>query len=120
MASVLIVDDATFMRMKIRQVMEANEFTVAGEAGDGEEAIRLYTIVKPDVVILDITMPGMNGIETLKHIKEIDPAAKILICSAMGYQELIAQAIQNGAQNFVVKPFQDEHLVAAVNKVLHS
>lgn len=118
MARVLVVDDAAFMRMKIQQVLEANGHTMAGEAGDGEEAIQKYSMVKPDVVILDITMPGMNGIEALRRIKEIDPKARVIICSAMGYQDLITQAIQLGAQNFIVKPFEDAHLVQAIKKVL--
>lgn len=119
MAKILVVDDAVFIRLKMKQVLEANGHTVVGEAGDGKEAIDKYAIVKPDLVILDITMPGMGGIETLEHIRKLDPEARVLICSALGHQALIAEAIQKGAKNFVVKPFQDGELVSAVNAALN-
>lgn len=118
MASVLIVDDAAFMRLTLKQMIEAHGHSVAGEAADGKEAVRKYIEVKPDVVMLDITMPEMDGIEALKHIKEADPKAKIIICSAMGQQTMIAQAIQNGAKDFVVKPFEEKRLIAALENVL--
>lgn len=118
MASVLIVDDAAFMRLTIRQILEPEGHTVAGEAGTGVEAWQMYAQVKPDVVILDITMPDMNGIEALKRIKIIDPNAKIIICSALGQHEMVAKAIEYGAQEFIVKPFQPNRLTAAVAKVL--
>ncbi len=118
MANVLVVDDAAFMRMKIQQVLEAHGHSMAGEAANGIEAVEMYKKVNPDVVILDITMPEMNGIEALKRIKEIDPKARIIICSAMGYQDLIAKAIQYGAQDFVVKPFEEAHLIGSVEKVM--
>ena len=118
MANVLIVDDAAFMRLTIKQILEAHGHSVAGEAENGIEAIKKYPIVKPDVVILDITMPDMDGIEALKRLKELDPAAKIIICSAVGQQKMLAQAIQYGASNFIVKPFENEVLVAALEKVI--
>ena len=119
MASVLIVDDAAFMRLTIKQYLEPEGFTIAGEAGTGIEAWQMYAQVKPDVVILDITMPDMNGIEALKRIKIIDPDAKIIICSALGQHEMVAKAIEFGAQDFIVKPFQASRLVAALRKVLN-
>lgn len=118
MAKVLIVDDAAFMRMRIKQMLEANGHTMVGEAIDGIEAIEKFAELKPDVVILDITMPGMDGIEALKRIKVLEPKAKVIICSAMGYQELIARAIEQGAKEFIVKPFEAEQLIAAIEKVV--
>ena len=118
MAKVLIVDDASFMRMTIKQMLEKNGHEAVGEAGDGIEAVKTYIEVKPEVVLLDITMPEMNGVEALKRIKELDPAAKVIICSAMGQQAMVAQAIQNGAKDFIVKPFEADRLIAAVDRVM--
>ena len=118
MASVLIVDDAAFMRLTIKQMLEAHGHTMAGEASNGIEAVKRFLEVKPDVVFLDITMPEMNGIEALKRIKILDPEAKIIICSAMGQQEMVAQAIQYGAKDFIVKPFEADRLIAALQQVL--
>ena len=118
MASVLIVDDAAFMRLTIKQMLEAHGHSMAAEAENGLEAVKKYTEAKPDVVMLDITMPEMNGIEALKLIRDIDPNAKIIICSAMGQQGMVAQAIQYGAKDFVVKPFEEKRLIAALERVL--
>lgn len=118
MARVLVVDDAMFMRMTIKKMLEANGHSVAGEAGNGVEAVKKYMEIKPDVVLLDITMPEMNGVDALKRIKEADAKARVIICSAMGQQAMVAQAIQNGAKDFVVKPFEESRLVAAVNRVM--
>lgn len=118
MASILVVDDAAFMRMTIKQMVESKGHTVIGEAGNGIEAISQYKALNPEVVFLDLTMPEMNGMETIKHIKDYDPGAKIIVCTAMGQQERIAQAIQNGAVDFIVKPFKVDRIVAAVEKVL--
>ena len=119
MARVLIVDDASFMRMTIRQMLEKDGHETVGEAGDGIEAVRKFIEVKPDVVLLDITMPEMNGVEALKRIKELEPTAKVIICSAMGQQAIVAQAIQAGSKDFIVKPFEAERLIAAVNRVMN-
>lgn len=118
MARILIVDDAIFMRASLKKILEANGHTVCGEAGDGKEAIAKFQELKPDVTILDITMPEMSGIEALRCIKAIDAGAKTIICSAMGQQVMLAQAIQYGAKDFIVKPFQEERLIAALEKVL--
>ncbi len=118
MASILIVDDAIFMRQSLKRALETHGHTVCGEAGDGREAISKFVELKPDVTILDITMPEMSGIEALKRIKEIDPNAKIVICSALGQQAQLAEAIQYGAQDFIVKPFQEDRMLAAIEKVL--
>lgn len=118
MAKVLIVDDASFMRMTIKQMLEKNGHETVGEAGDGIEAVKKFIEVKPDVVLLDITMPEMNGVEALKRIKELEPTAKVIICSAMGQQAMVAQAIQSGAKDFIVKPFEADRLIAAVERVM--
>ena len=118
MAKVLIVDDASFMRMTIRQMIEPHGHEVVGEAGDGVEAVKKFIEVKPEVVLLDITMPEMNGVEALKRMKELEPTAKVIICSAMGQQAMVAQAIQSGAKDFIVKPFQAERVIEAVKKVI--
>ncbi len=119
MAKVLIVDDAAFMRMTIRQMLEQHGHEMIGEAADGVEAVKKYIEVKPDVVLLDITMPEMNGVEALKRIKELDSGAKVIICSAMGQQAMVAEAIQSGAKDFIVKPFEADRLVAAVDRVMN-
>lgn len=117
MAAVLIVDDTLFMRASIRQMLEANGHSVAGEASNGVEAIERYAVVKPDVILMDITMPDMDGIEALRRIKEIDPNAKVIMCTAMGQQAMVARAVELGAQQFIVKPFQPERLMAAIDTV---
>ncbi len=120
MARVMIVDDALFMRASVKKILESNGHTVAGEASNGKEAIEKYVEVKPDIVTLDITMPEMDGIEALKRIKLIDPNAKILICSALGQKDKVIEAIQNGATGFVVKPFQEENFLGALDKALNT
>lgn len=118
MANVLVVDDAAFMRMTIKKMLEAHGHTVVGEAGNGLEAIKKYSELNPDVVMLDITMPEMNGADALKNIKQLNPAARVIICSAMGQQAMVAQAIQYGAKDFIVKPFEEDRLIASVEKIM--
>ena len=118
MAKVLIVDDAAFMRMMIKDILEKNGFEVVGEASNGIVAVDLYKKEKPDVVTMDITMPDMDGIEAVKAIKEFDPAAKVIMCSAMGQQPMVMDAIKAGAKDFIVKPFQADRVLEAINKVL--
>ncbi|WP_294352347.1 response regulator [uncultured Clostridium sp.] len=118
MAKVLIVDDAAFMRMMIKDILEKNGFEVVGEASNGIVAVDLYKKEKPDVVTMDITMPDMDGIEAVKAIKEFDPAAKVIMCSAMGQQSMVMDAIKAGAKDFIVKPFQADRVLEAINKVL--
>ena len=118
MAKVLIVDDAAFMRMMIKDILEKNGFEVVGEASNGLVAVDLYKKEKPDVVTMDITMPDMDGIEAVKAIKEFDPAAKVIMCSAMGQQSMVMDAIKAGAKDFIVKPFQADRVLEAINKVL--
>ena len=118
MAKVLIVDDAAFMRMMIKDILEKNNFEVGGEASNGLMAVDLYKKEKPDVVTMDITMPDMDGIEAVKEIKAFDPNAKIIMCSAMGQQSMVMDAIKAGARDFIVKPFQADRVLEAINKVL--
>ena len=114
---VLIVDDAMFMRMMLKDILSKNGYEVVGEAANGREAIDKYIELRPDLVLLDITMPEMEGIEALKKIKMIDPKAKIIMCSAMGQQVMVIEAIQNGALDFVVKPFQQDRVIESLRKV---
>ena len=118
MASILIVDDAAFMRMMIKDILSKNGFTVVGEAENGIKAIEKYKELSPDLVIMDITMPEMDGIQAVKKIKEINDLAKIIMCSAMGQQAMVIESIQAGAKDFIVKPFQAERVVEAVKKVV--
>lgn len=115
---ILIVDDAAFMRMMIRDILTKNGFEVVGEAEDGNQAIEKFKEVRPDLIMMDITMPEMDGIVALKEIKKIDPSAKIIMCSAMGQQTMVIDAIQAGAKDFIVKPFQTDRVIDAINKTL--
>ena len=115
---ILIVDDASFMRMMIKDILSKNGFEIAGEAENGAKAIEKYKETKPDLVIMDITMPEVDGIQAVKEIKKIDPNSKIVMCSAMGQQAMVIEAIQAGAKDFIVKPFQADRVIEAVRKVL--
>ncbi len=117
MARVMVVDDAVFMRMTIRKMIEPEGYNIAGEAENGLKAVEKYNETKPDLVLMDITMPEMNGIDALKRIKEFDPKAKVIMCSAMGQQAMVAQAIQSGAKDFIVKPFEKDRVLAALKRV---
>lgn len=117
-AKVLIVDDAAFMRMMIKDILEKNGFEVVGEANNGLKAVELFKKEKPDVVTMDITMPDMDGIEAVKAIKAFDPAAKVIMCSAMGQQTMVMDAIKAGARDFIVKPFQPDRVLEAIRKVV--
>ncbi|HEY4543030.1 MAG TPA: response regulator [Tissierellaceae bacterium] len=113
---VLIVDDAIFMRMKLKDILESNGYEVVAEAQDGKEAIEKYQTEKPDLVTMDITMPEMDGVSALKEIKKIDPNATIIMCSAMGQQAMVMEAIQAGAVDFIVKPFDTERVIKSLEK----
>jgi len=115
---VLIVDDATFMRMMLKDILSKNDFDVVGEAENGLRAVEEYKAQNPDIVTLDITMPEMDGIAALKEIKKINPAAKVIMCSAMGQQSMVMEAIQAGAMDFIVKPFEKTRVVEALRKAL--
>ena len=116
--TVLVCDDALFMRTMVRDILTQAGFTVVGEAGNGREAVEQYARLKPDLVTMDIIMPEMGGIDAVKKIVEQDPQARILMCSAMGQQALVLEAIQAGAKDFVVKPFQPSRVLEAVQRVL--
>ena len=115
---VLVVDDAAFMRMMIKDILRKGGYEVIGEAEDGSKAVEKFKELRPDLVTMDITMPDMDGITAVKEIRKIDPAAMIIMCSAMGQQAMVIDAIQAGAKDFVVKPFQPERVLEAVRKVL--
>lgn len=118
MLKVLVVDDATFMRMMIKEILEKKmNCEVVGEAGNGTEAFEKYKELKPDLVTMDITMPKVDGLEGLKLIRKYDSNAKVIMCSAMGQQAMVVDAIENGALDFIVKPFQPDRVVEAINKV---
>lgn len=116
--NILICDDAAFMRMMIKDILTKNGYNVAGEAENGKVAVEKYAEVKPDLVMMDITMPEMDGIQALKKIKENDPAATVIMCSAMGQQAMVIESIQAGAKDFIVKPFQADRVLEAVKKVV--
>ncbi len=116
--NILICDDAAFMRMMIKDILTKNGYDIAGEAENGLKAVEKYNEVKPDLVLMDITMPEMDGIQALKQIKASDPSASIIMCSAMGQQAMVIEAIQSGAKDFIVKPFQAERVLEAVKKVV--
>ncbi|AKX93552.1 response regulator [Neomoorella thermoacetica] len=115
---VLIVDDAAFMRMMIKDILVKNGYEIAGEAENGQKAVAMYQELRPDVVTMDITMPEMDGIAAVKAIKQIDPQARIIMCSAMGQQLMVMEAIQAGARDFIVKPFQQDRVLQALEKAL--
>lgn len=117
MLKVMIVDDAAFMRLAIRRVLEKNEFEVVGEAPNGAESVSLYAECRPDVVTMDITMPDMSGIDALKKIREMDPEAKVVMVSAMGQESMVKEAIMSGAKSFIVKPFKEDHIVQMLTKI---
>ena len=116
--TVLICDDAIFMRTLVRDILAQAGFEVIGEAETGVEAVAKYQELRPDLVTMDIVMPDMGGIDAVRQICKADPDARILMCSAMGQQALVVEAIQAGAKDFVVKPFQPSRVLEAVQRVL--
>ena len=118
MAKILIVDDAAFMRMMIKDILTKNGYEVVAEAANGVEAVELYKSHQPDLVTMDITMPEMDGIEAVKQIKAVNPAAKVIMCSAMGQQSMVMDAIKAGANDFTVMPFQADRVLEAVKKIV--
>lgn len=118
MAKILITDDAAFMRMMLKDILIQGGHEVVGEAANGVESCEMYKQLKPDLVTMDITMPQLDGIAALKKIKEDDPNAKIVMCSAMGQQAMVIEAIQAGAKDFIVKPFQAQRVLEAIKKLV--
>ena len=115
---ILLVDDAAFMRMMLKDILTKNGYSIAGEAENGLKAVEKYAETQPDLVLMDITMPEMDGISALKNIRSIDSNAKVVMCSAMGQQAMVIEAIQAGARDFIVKPFQADRVLEAVKKVI--
>ncbi len=117
MARILICDDAAFMRMMIKDILTKNGHEIAGEAENGAMAVDMYEQLKPDIVTMDITMPEMDGIQALKAIKSRNVNAKVIMCSAMGQQAMVIESIQAGAKDFIVKPFQADKVIEAIEKI---
>jgi two-component system chemotaxis response regulator CheY len=115
---ILLVDDAAFMRKVISDTLSKNGYTELFEAVDGADAVAKYDEVKPDLVIMDITMPNMDGLEALKAIKAKDPDASIVMCSAMGQETMVMDAVRSGAKDFIVKPFKPDRIIKTVTSVL--
>lgn len=113
---ILIVDDAAFMRMMIREILSKGGYEIIGEAADGVQAVQKYKEAKPDLVTMDITMPEMDGIQALREIRQFDSSAAVIMCSAMGQQAMVIDAIQAGARDFIVKPFQADRVIEAIRK----
>jgi len=115
---IMLVDDASFMRMMLKNILVGSGYEVVGEAENGAKAIEQFKALKPDLVIMDIIMPEMGGIDAVREIVKSNPTAKILMCSSMGQQSLVVEAIQAGAKDFIVKPFQPSNVLEAVKKAL--
>ncbi len=117
MKKVLIVDDAAFMRVSIKNMLTKNGYEVIGEAENGKIALQKYQELGPDVVTMDITMPEMDGLTSLKKILELDPGANIVMISAMGQESMVREAVLSGAKGFIVKPFKEDVITAALNNL---
>ncbi|MDD2569351.1 MAG: response regulator [Clostridia bacterium] len=115
---IMLVDDAAFMRMMIKDTLSKNNYTDIVEAGNGQIAVDTYTAEKPDLVIMDITMPVMDGLEALRKIREIDQNANVVMCSAMGQEAMVVDALKQGAKDFIVKPFKPDRIMKTVNSIL--
>ncbi|MFC4557227.1 response regulator [Virgibacillus kekensis] len=118
MARILIVDDANFMRVTLGSIVKKAKHEVVGEAQNGAEAVKLYKELNPELVTMDITMPVMNGIDAIKEIIAIDPAATIVVCSAMGQQKVVVECIELGAKDFIVKPFDENRVLDTIDRIL--
>jgi Response regulator containing CheY-like receiver domain and AraC-type DNA-binding domain len=118
MARIMIVDDAAFMRITIKNMLQKSEHEVVGEAENGRVAVEKYKELHPDVVTMDITMPEMDGLAALKEIRKVDPNAKIIMVSAMGQEAMVRDAVLNGAKGFIVKPFKEDGILAAISKLV--
>ena len=118
MAKILIVDDADFMRMMVNDALSKGGYEDTAEAVDGLDAVEKYKELHPDLVIMDITMPNMDGLEALKAIKQEDPEATVIMCSAMGQESMVIEAIKSGAKDFIVKPFKQERILSTVSNII--
>ena len=115
-AQILITDDTIFTRTMLRSILSVNGFPEILEAGNGEEAVRAYKAHKPFLVLMDITMPVMDGLTALREIREFDPEARVIMCTAMGQKNMVVEAIQAGAKDFIVKPFQTDRVLDAIRR----
>ena len=118
MAKIMLVDDAAFMRMMVKDALTKAGYTDLIEAQDGAEAVEKFNAENPDLVFMDITMPNKDGLETLKEIKAAHPNANIVMCSAMGQEAMVIEAIKSGAKDFIVKPFKPDRILATAEKIL--
>ena len=118
MARILVADDASFMRQMIREIVEAEGHEVCGEASDGVEAVEKWKDLHPDICTMDIVMPRRSGIDAVRGIVELDPTARVVMCSALGQETLVTEAMQAGAKDFIVKPFKPDSVLATLNNVL--
>lgn len=118
MAKIMIVDDAAFMRMMVKDTLAKGGYTDVCEACDGDEALQTYKEIKPELVLMDITMPNMDGLEALKQIKAFDAEATVVMCSAMGQETMVIEAIKSGAKDFIVKPFKPNRILDTVSKII--
>ena len=116
--NVMICDDAAFMRMIIKDILEKHHLSVVAEAENGIQAVEMYQKYKPDIVMMDINMPEMDGIQALKRIMNIDDEAKVIMCSALGQQGMVIESIKAGALDFIVKPFEENRVIEAIENVL--
>ncbi|WP_127585686.1 response regulator [Paenibacillus koleovorans] len=118
MARIMVVDDAAFMRMMLKTILLEAGHEVVAEAANGEEAVKVFATINPDLVTMDITMPEMDGIAAVREIKKLSPQAKVIMCSAMGQQGMVIDAISAGARDFVVKPFQKDRVLESIDRAL--
>ena len=115
---IMLVDDAAFMRMMIKDTLQKNGYTEIVEAGNGEQALATYAAEKPDLVLMDITMPVMDCLEALRRLREMDSSARVVMCSAMGQETMVVDALKLGAKDFIVKPFKPDRIMKTVNSIL--
>lgn len=115
---VLITDDALFMRVTLKNMLTKSGYEVVGEASNGRESVEMYKSLKPDLVTMDITMPEMDGISAVREIKQFDTNAKVIMCTAMGQKNMVMEAVQAGAKDFIVKPFQPDKVLESVQKLI--
>lgn len=120
MGRILVVDDTMFMRTLLKNILFSGSHDIVGEAEDGEEAVAKYKSLKPDLVTMDVVMPKMNGIEALKAIMAEDPGTRVVMCTAVGQEQMVKLAIKTGAKGYIVKPFQAPKVLEEVNNVLSS
>ena len=118
MARILVADDASFMRMMIREIVEDEGYEVVGEASDGNEVVEMYRELHPDIVTMDIVMPRRSGIDAVREIISFDPSACVVMCSALGQESLVSESLEAGARDFIVKPFKPESVLATLREAL--